>query len=230
MSSPRFWRGVLAAALAFWARTVVWAASPELFVRPGLWWARYSGSSFHSDIGVPTSHAYAGHGGGLSIGLALGADRKQEVSVEWASMGWHFDPGAFGYFSGGVPAFGTAGHGHVDPVLASFRYFFWQPLPSLRLFASASAGGARVDGNIYRVLSGTRVAWSGGAWSPAYGGSLGLAWHFHRHLSAEIGGRYLRANRVDFQPNAIPGWEITSPLHLSPTTSEVLQVALEAQF
>ena len=175
-------RGKITALAWLWLLGLPGLARADLFVRPLLQYNEYLTSG------------YVNHGG---YGVALGfiADQTHELSLELDYSQW--SSATFVAPSTGPVGFNTAGTGQILPYLLNYRFYMGGSDWFVRFYVGPSVGLVQVRGHYSLPLEGVTYSTDFNHWSLAWAGSGGLVFALTKHISLDVGYRYLAVSGYD---------------------------------
>ncbi|MGC4071927.1 MAG: outer membrane beta-barrel protein [Nibricoccus sp.] len=161
------------------------AGANKFFARPFAMFLEYTDEYFESEDGY-----------GIAAGMFLDSNHSHELSVEFSSTHWEFSQ-PFMRFNNAT--LNTTGNGDATPVQANYRYYPFASTARFRPYIGASAGFAKLSGDIERILSGPWYEGKIDDWNFSFGASAGVSVRITDNFSAELGYRYLQINGSDVQ-------------------------------
>lgn len=162
------------------------AHAAEAFIRPEAWHVDYRADRFEAKFGAA-----------VAIGAGLGEAGRHEASLVIATVPWAM----------ALPAgtLGSAGDGHITPLLASYRFAVAGAEGRWRIHAGALAGATKFSGKIETRLSGVAYTGDVDAWAATLGGQIGVAVKLSPRVALELGFSYLHFDDVGYSTRFLTG-------------------------
>lgn len=147
------------------------------FVRPEVWYAKYTDGDFS-----------ARGAAGVMVGTAVGTEKNHELALEIARVPWNY------YQQRGFAGLGITSSGHSVPALMNYRYYLGAPASTWRFYVGGAGGLSKLSGYIRDSRSGNMYEGKISKTKATIGATAGVSYNPSSGWSLDVGYRFLHAD------------------------------------